>query len=490
MKKKWIALAAVVIVAAGAAALPVGQRFAASRIKAEIERDGTATVETVEVGLLDRRVTLINLKTHAFGEVVVHRAQVSGLSVPFSDLLEGRTPLSDFRPGDPLRAERLEVTEARVVDPATGASLAVDALTVEGLDLVRYDGAVTGPYRLAILMARIASALSVRRIEEKKVVYTVAVSGDTVELEKLSIDRVDRGKIGAIAIDGVDATPKNANEASFKIAEVNAKDIGLGRMLPRLSDASWVLGRPLGRLEIGSFRVAGFGGVLLSQYGVSLGAISLETNRQSVDSVASHLRIEGLGVRPGSNAEAARLGVLLGALGLRELALGFDCSGEERRAKRELGITDCRLTIADLADVSLAAGLVNADDAFWRALDDGNPLGIGGSSIALGSARLSIVDKGVIERSVRALAAATRQLPSAARAKLAQDIRSYQPPDVLITEDLTKLLDTAARFIEQGGTLQVDARPDPPLGLAALGRLSSPGPDLVSLLGLSATLSR
>ena len=35
------------------------------------------------------------------------------------------------------------------------------------------------------------------------------------------------------------------------------------------------------------------------------------------------------------------------------------------------------------------------------------------------------------------------------RANLAQEVRRYQPPGVLITEDMTKLLDTVARFVEQ-----------------------------------------
>jgi hypothetical protein len=75
------------------------------------------------------------------------------------------------------------------------------------------------------------------------------------------------------------------------------------------------------------------------------------------------------------------------------------------------------------------------------------------------------------------------------RAAIAQQVRRYTPPGILITDDLTKLLDTVARFIEAGGTLTLDAKPDAPLGIDKLAYFSRPGPDLVTVLGLSATLS-
>ena len=61
---------------------------------------------------------------------------------------------------------------------------------------------------------------------------------------------------------------------------------------------------------------------------------------------------------------------------------------------------------------------------------------------------------------------------------------------MLITEDMTRLLDTVARFIETGGTLTIEATPDAPIGLDKLERFRRPGPDLVNMLGLAATLSR
>ncbi len=488
--KKGIIVAAILVLAVLVAALPLSERYAAGQIKAEIQRDGHGSVDAVEVGLFDRRVVLTNLQLHVDGELTARRWEASGLSFSLADLLEGRMPLADVRLGDPLRADHIKLTDAKLVDRASGSSWAVGSLVIEGLDLARYDATVAGPYRLPILLARIGAALSVHRIEEKKLVYTVPLTGDTIGIQEFRMDGVDHGKIGAVALEGLEATAKGQDAASFKVAEVKAKEVDLQRMLPRLASASWGPGRPLGRLDLGFARASGFGGLLLAQYGVSLDAISLEKTRDAVGSSKSRLRVDDLTLRPGTDPEAAKLSILLQAMGLRKLGLGFDCAGEERRGKAALAISDCRLTVADLGDLSLVAGFVDADEAFWRAIDEGNPLELARSSIALGSAKLSIADKGMIDRSVRALAAATRQLPTAARAKLAQDIRSYQPPDVLITEDLTKLLDTIARFIEQGGILEIEAKPDPPIGLAAAARLSSPGPDLVNLFGLSAKLSR
>ena len=109
---------------------------------------------------------------------------------------------------------------------------------------------------------------------------------------------------------------------------------------------------------------------------------------------------------------------------------------------------------------------------------------------AFGEATLTLSDKGLLDHGMRGLAMASGKSPAVTRADLAAEIRRYAPPNVLITEDLTKLLETTARFIEQGGTLALQARPDPPLALDKLSALMRPGPDLVSLLGLTATVSK
>lgn len=491
MRKGVVAALAVVALGVLAGALvPLAERHAAQQIKTEIERDGQASVGSVEVGLFDRRVTLVDFRSHLFGEVMVGRWVASGLSASLGDLLRGRTPLSDFKLGDVLQADRLELVDARIVDPSNGASASVGSLTVEGLDLASYDANASGPYRLAILTARIAKALSLQRVEGKNATYMFPVTGDAITVRRAAVDRFARGRIGTLAIADVEATPGVSAEATFKIDDIKAKDVELDRILAELGDASWRPERPLGRIEAGSAVATGFGGSFLSRNGVSLDGVSFETFRESIASSRSHLRIEDLILRPAATPEGARLRILLQAMGLSELELGLDCTGAERRDKRELAIERCALAGTDLGELSFAARFVDADEAFWRAVDEGNALILPRSSIALASARLTLADKGIVDRSVRAMAAAAGQPSTVARANLARDIRAYQPPDILITEDLTKLLDTVARFIEQGGTLVLEARPDPPLGLATASRMNLAAPDLVNLLGLSATLSR
>jgi len=101
-----------------------------------------------------------------------------------------------------------------------------------------------------------------------------------------------------------------------------------------------------------------------------------------------------------------------------------------------------------------------------------------------------LADGSLLERALKALAATTGQPVPTARANLARDIRRFQPAGVLITQGLTQLLDAVARFVEQGGTLTLDARPEPPLAIDRFDYLTSPGADLVNALGLTATVSR
>ena len=110
------------------------------------------------------------------------------------------------------------------------------------------------------------------------------------------------------------------------------------------------------------------------------------------------------------------------------------------------------------------------------------------STAALGSARLVLADKSLLERSLRAFATMTGQPVATLRANWAREVRRYQPSGVLISQSMTQLLDTIARFVEQGGTLVVEAKPDPPVGFDRLDYLLNPGADLVSVLGLKATL--
>ena len=193
---------------------------------------------------------------------------------------------------------------------------------------------------------------------------------------------------------------------------------------------------------------------------------------------------------PAGNVQALQLRMVLQSMGLKELRLDLDCSGAEDRGKGELSVDRCALSGPDLGELTLAFKLVNADAPFWAAIDDGNTFALLGSKVGLAGAKVALADRGIVERTLKAAAATSGQPVAAVRASFAQEVRRYQPPGILITDDLTKLLDTVARFVESGGTLALEAKPDKPLGIDKLAYLRRPGPDLVDMLGLSATLSK
>ena len=87
-----------------------------------------------------------------------------------------------------------------------------------------------------------------------------------------------------------------------------------------------------------------------------------------------------------------------------------------------------------------------------------------------------LADKSLLERSLRAFGTMTGQPVATLRANWAREVRRFQPSGVLITQSMTKLLDTVARFVEQGGTLVVEAKPDPPVGFDRMEYLPIPAP--------------
>ena len=237
--------------------------------------------------------------------------------------------------------------------------------------------------------------------------------------------------------------------------------------------------------------MSGFGGDLMTRYGLSLGSVSTETRRESGEIGRSRLRVEGFVLAPSlRSVEALGMRMLLQSMNLKEVRLGFDCSTVEDRARHTLKVEDCRLTGPDLIEITLAARLIDTDDEFWRSIDEADPFGLLGTKAALASARLMVVDKSLLQRSLQAKARLSGQPAATERAALATEIRRYQPPGVLITQDMSRVLDAVARFVEQGGTLILDAAPQPALGLEKLDYLLKPGADLVNALGLTATVSR
>jgi hypothetical protein len=482
------ALAVVVVAGAAVVAVPVVERRAAQQIKADMERDGQTTVGSVEVGLFDRKISVNDMHLKQPGDISIGRWEASGLAWPMSELLAGRTPFSGVKLGDPFQAGHLELHDLKIVDKnmqSTIASVVADDLRLERYQPVQGDGQLTA------LSMRIMKALSVGRLEQKQSVSADPGTGNSVAIGELTIAGYDKGKVGSLELKNLDVAPKGGAEPAFRMADMKLAGLDLHRPLAAMSVAGWRPGMPIGRVELDSASLSGFSGEGLTRNGISLGSVTQQTTRESKDVKRTRLRIDGFVLAPpAGNMQALQLRMALQAMGLKELKLASDCSGTEDRAKGEVSIDRCVLSGPDLGELTLAFKLVNADAPFWTAIDDGNTFAILGSKVGLANAKVSLADRGVLERALKAVATTSGQLVVSVRNGFAQEVRRYQPPGILITDDLTKLLDTVARFIESGGTLTLEAKPETPLGIDKLAYLRRPGPDLVSMLGLSATLSK
>lgn len=492
MKKGVLAIAGLIVLAgAVAAGVPVLEDRTASRIKSEIEGSGTAHVGVVEVGLFNRRIALVDFKSSdGDAEFAVGRWEASGIAWPIGELLRGRAPLAGFRWGDPLRAERVELKDVAVTDNEDGGRWAAQSLVVEGFDLARFEASYDGAFPVEVRTARALAALTLRRAEVHRFQMTLPELGDTFGAADVILDRYEQGRIAGLVMNGAEITAKDEKAPSFKFAEIKTGGLDARRLLAGLSAATWYPGTPSGRLHVDSASVSGFSGEMLKRYGISLGSITFETANESDKLSRSRTRVEGfvLAAPPGLQGLQTRL--VLQSMGLKDVRLGFDCASSADRAKSELGIGPCALSAPDLGDIDFSARLIGADEAFWRVVDDGDLTALDQSAAAFASARLVMADKSLLERGLKALATVTGQPLATTRSSLAREVRLYQPSDVLISERMTKLLDTVARFVEQGGTLTIEARPEPPVGIEGLASLWKPGADLVQVLGLSASLSR
>ena len=493
MKVLLAALAAVVAVVAGGivVAVPLVEQHAARQIKEEIERDGIATVESVSVGLLDRRIALVDIRNRRVEGFSAASWTVTGLSWPLTEIVRGRLPLGGLKLGDPIRAERIEVRDFALSD-GSGSGWKFGHLLIEGVDLQRYDPEVgSSLYGATILGARVLSALSVRKLEERDVSFTQAASGDGFTIASLRLDNVDRGRVGTLTMGDFRARDPRSQAAAFSVADLKIKGFDAGRVLATMSQESWMAGMPIGRLGLETASATGFGGELLTRFGLSLESVSAEFGAGADKMLRGRARVNGLVLAPPlRNLETLQIRLAMTAMGLREARLDFDCSGVEDRAKGELTVDRCAVTARDLAEIDFTMKVIDADEMFWRVLDDGDLFNIYSSRAAIGSARLVVSDRSLIERAFRALATTTGQPIGDLRRQFAQEVRRYQPAGVLITEDLTKMLDIVGRFVEQGGTLTFEAKPDPPFALERIGYLLTPGPDLVTMLGITARLSR
>jgi hypothetical protein len=493
MKKVAIAVVVLLVILGGAAVagLPMAERYFAGNIKEQIDQDGVFSVGTVEVGLLERRITMRDIKPKQGVGMAAARWEASGLSWPLGEILKGHTPLFGIRLGDPLRAGRVEADGVEV-GTGIGQNWRFSKIVGEGVDLERFSADIPpGPMQQTLLLARLFEALSIGQLEERDAIYVDPFTKNTIGFLSFNMERFEHGRIGAFTLASFEATSKSAAEPSFRMGALKGEGLDLRQIVKTMSQPSWRPGQPVGRLVIDKASATGFGGELLTRYGLSLGSISVEVKHESPDVARSTSRIDGFVMDPPSRGvEGLQARMVMAAMGLKDLRLALECSGSEDRAKGEVVVDRCALIGPDLGELALTLKMINADAAFWRAMDGGNALQIYASKVAFSAATLSLADKGLLERSLKALAAATGRTPAVARASVAADIRHFQPPNVLITDELTKLLDTVAGFVEKGGTLTLDAKPDPPLGLLALGGLAKPGPDLVGILGLTAKVTK
>ena len=472
------------------AAVPFVQIHIADLLKAEIERSGTTKVGSVEVALFDRQVVLLDVKsTRHAGEMTIGRAEASGIDWPIRELLQGRTPLQGIRWGDPLQAKRLEVKDFRAYDSVTQVNLA--SMVVLDFDLDRFDPGEEGPHAERQRVTRALAALQVGRLELRTLAIDQQQKGDKLGVASFVVEGVERGHLSRLTVSDMEVAAKGKKVAEVKIGDFDVHGLDVSRLLGALGSSDWEPGMPMGRIQLLSGRISGFGGDAFSRYGISLASISVETVHESREVSRTRTRIEGFVLAPPLRGlESLQLRIAMQSMGLKEIKLDLDCSGLEDRAKGVLEVERCALVGPGLGEIDFSARLVNADAAFWQAIDEGDLDGLQMSSAALGSAKLVVADKSLLERSLKALSTVTGQPVARTRANLANEIRRYSPPGVLISESMTRLLDTVAQFIERGGTLTVEAAPDPPADLDRLTYLIRPDADLVSGLGLTATLSK
>jgi hypothetical protein len=490
VRKSVVALGvAIALLGIGVAALPLAEDYAAARLKTALQQGGVKA-ETVRVSFLERSVSLGGVAGGSNSELKIEEWQASGLAWPLAELLKGRVPLGGLGWGDPLHVGRLNLRNLSLGQPDEGGAWTIRELTATNLDLPRYDEVYEGPHRNEVMIARLLGALAVGRLEQTDVVHR-AFDGTIYSVASVILSGYERGLVQALDLRGFQTRAANARSASFMVGEISSGGVDLRRPIGLASSVDWEPGTPIGRIPVAKARLSGFGGELLTRYGLSLDSITSETVREESPTSRSRTRVEGFVLAPSMRSvEAISMRVVMQAMNLKEIRLGFDCSTVDDLVRHELRIEACALGGPDLAEISFAARIVDADDEFWRAIDEADIFALFGTKAALASAKLVIADKSLLQRSLQAKATFGRQTLADERAALAAEIRRYQPPGVLITQDMAKILDAIARFVEGGGTLTVEAKPQPALGLEKLDYLLKPGADLVNALGLTATVSR
>ena len=495
MRRSLLVGAAVLagLAVAAIAAFPVTERWLAGTIRNSLQRDGNARVEAVSVDLLERRVTITGLSLRSGLELRIGRLEASGLAWPLAEMVKGHFPLTGWHWGDPLAVARLDLDRVKLASRSNELQWEVDRVVVEDIALARHVTA-SGPGALPLhRVARALLALSMGRVEVANARGSVPMSGGrNGGATGLAIEGYDRGRARAVTVNGAWGAAFDKEPPPVTLADLTLKGLSVQRMLVAMSSETWMFGGPVGRISVDSLDASGFGGELMRRYGLSVAGLGLATTRENATRSRTRLHIDNVVLAPPiGGLQGIALRMALQSMGMSQARADFACTATEDRTAGEIAVDDCALQAPGLATVRLALRVVNGDDALWHALDDGDLLLLSDSAAGLAWARLVAADTSLLERSARAFAAMTRQpLTPAIRAGWAREVRRYQPPGVMISQAMTQLLDTVARFVEQGGTLTVEAKPERPVDLDRFDYLGSPGADLVTALGLAATLSR
>ncbi|HYC65527.1 MAG TPA: hypothetical protein VEC14_12410, partial [Reyranellaceae bacterium] len=389
--KRWNILGGVVVALAAAAAVgvPIVEERLAEQVRAGIAQRGAAKVAQVEIGLLKRRLVIEGLDVAIPGgnSVKAARLDASGLSWPLADMLEGRTPFSGWTWGDPLHADRLEVTDFEYSTPVDGV-WRVGKLVLEGLDLPRH-APIAEPQDDSHAAQFLAlSQLTLRRLELRDGTHQERGHyGAQARVPEMVLEAFDKGLVGRLAVNGFEYREmKNSPSASLRVGEVALRKLDVRPVLERLKDPEWVLGMPTGRAALEELIIDGVGGDALERQGIALGRISFDYKFDGKVG-QGRSRIESFQFKPrGFGGEDLQLRMLMLSLGLQEVKASLDCTVGEDRPKGEVTLDRCLLASPGLADLEWSFSFINADEIFWRAYDEGDMFLMLTSKLALGSA--------------------------------------------------------------------------------------------------------
>lgn len=484
--RKIVVAAIVIVCLAGLGMVSVTflEEQAAHRIKEAVDRSGTHTVGSVDVSLLARRVTLHDIRNKNGQDFAFGRMQVSGLTWPLADLLSGRPPYADYRLGEPIRADRIQIDDARF---STAIKLTtIKSLTIYAFNLDRHDGPAQAlskdaeAFPNAALYARLLAALSIEKLQVTQLTESIKDSGKIGSWQIL-MERIDHGRVGTFTAFNMKLVTESRED--LNVAEVKLANLNFLRLLKNLSSPPSEQPSLAGQVDAESTILSGFSGKFLSRYGMSLDSIGITSIEQGPGESRNQCRVDGLVFTlPAEANDMGAMAKLMKQADLKELKIGLDCRFSSSRPRAFLTFERCALAGPAIGEVDFTAKFVKVDEHFWKGIDENILLPLFLSAISVDSARLNITEKGILDLSLKAL--------SLSRSAAAREIRRFQPPGILISRDMTALLDTVADFVESSsGILTIDAKPTSPVELKSVSRLFNRSTDIVSRLGLSASRS-